>query len=98
MVSRADIDSDGDPVRTGVNGRPEGPEALCEHHRRAPVEQPVRLTIALDGHASYDALGGGLDDLDTHAQMQFAVVEEVERYRWVLVRVLSHHATLGSPT
>ena len=62
VVGGVDVDADRDPVRSGVQHRGDRPQGLGEHARRAAVQQPVRLGVALDRHRRDAPVGGGLGD------------------------------------
>jgi mycoredoxin len=67
VVGGADLRPDGDPPLARVQRGGDGPHRLGEDHRRAAVEQPVRLGVALHRHPRDHALRRGLEQLDAHA-------------------------------
>lgn len=75
VMRGVDIDAHRDLVGHAVERGGHRSQALGQHARRSAVQHPVRLGIALDGHARNHALGRNLEVLDSQAIVERAVAE-----------------------
>src|SRR5512135_103070 len=73
VVGGVHLDPDGDAPLAGRQQRAGRAERLGEHDRRAAVQQPVRLPVALDGHRRDQPLGVDLDEVDAHPLGELAL-------------------------
>jgi hypothetical protein len=65
-----DVHAHGVPALAGMQGGAGRSERLGQYAGRAPVQQAVRLGVALDWHAAHDPLGAGLEDLHPQPLVQ----------------------------
>jgi hypothetical protein len=71
-VRRIDINSDSVSTDSGVNSGGDAPQGFSQNDVCSAVQNPYDLTIALDRHTRYRALGGNLEKFDPHLPRQFA--------------------------
>jgi hypothetical protein len=96
VMSGVDLDAERYTLTTGIERGSDGTHSLGEHARRATMQDPVRLRIALDRHGGNYAIRGGLDNPDAHSFRQRATVRFVRLAVCAVAHARSFTETVAS--
>jgi hypothetical protein len=96
-VRRVDINADRVSTGSGVDRGSDTTQRFSQHDVCSTVQYPYDLTITLNRHARYRALGGDLEEFDPHLPRQFATARRKAFLQFrVQVVEYSHSAILPS--